>query len=233
MTTEATNEMMSETQGFKGFPMRDQETNVNKPDLKTMTTEETNEMTSEMTTTNPWQVDSVQAFVCLKCPECTFDAKTGEVFRDHALENHPLSFVLFGKTLKEEGDFDPTKSADQLRSVLDFNLDTIGIKQELTTGNSGGASIYKNKHHCSICKATFPKRYILKNHINQVHLDIRPHECTECGLKFKVKHHLKKHLKRAHPEFDPDQGNFLRGIDICSVTIFLYYNFKKKSFLQK
>ena len=230
MTTEATNEMMSETQGF---PMRDQETNVNKPDLKTMATEETNEMMSEMTTTNPWQVDSVQAFVCLKCPECTFDAKTGEVFRDHALENHPLSFVLFGKTLKEEGDFDPTKSADQLRSVLDFNLDTIGIKQELTEGNNGGASIYKNKHHCSICKATFPKRYILKNHINQVHLDIRPHECTECGLKFKVKHHLKKHLKRAHPEFDPDPGNLLRGINICFVSIFLYFNLKKKCFLQK
>ena len=192
MATEETNDMMSETQGFKGFPMKDQ----------------------EMTTTNPWQVDSVQAFVCLKCPECTFDAKTGEVFRDHALENHPLSFVLFGKTLKEEGDFDPHKSADQLRSVLDFNIDTIGVKQELTEGNNGGASIYKNKHHCSICKATFPKRYILKNHINQVHLDIRPHECTECDLKFKVKHHLKKHFKRAHPELDPYKGNLLRGIDI-------------------
>ena len=90
-----------------------------------MTTEDTNEMTSEVTTVNPWQVDSVQAFVCLKCPECTFDAKKGEIFRDHALENHPLSFVLFGKTLNEEGDFGPS-----LNASIDFTLDTNGIKQE-------------------------------------------------------------------------------------------------------
>ena len=163
-----------------------------------MTSEETNEMTSEMTTANPWQVDSVQAFVCLKCPECTFDTKKGEHFRDHALENHPLSFVLFGKTLKEEGDFDQTKSADQLSSVLDFHLDTIGIKQELSEGNSEK-----------------PNQYTLKNHINQVHLDIRPYACTECDLMFKVRNHLKRHFGRKHPEVDSDlnPGNLKKDKD--------------------
>ena len=55
-----------------------------------------------MTTTNPWQVDSIQAFSFLKCPECIFDTKEEELFQDHAIENHPLSFVLFGKELKQE-----------------------------------------------------------------------------------------------------------------------------------
>ena len=46
---------------------------------------------------NPWQVDSIQVFSCLKCPECVFDTKEENDFKNHALENHPLAFVLFGK----------------------------------------------------------------------------------------------------------------------------------------
>ena len=48
---------------------------------------------------NPWQVDSLQAFSFLKCPECIFDTKEEDFFQVHAIEKHPLSFVLFGKTL--------------------------------------------------------------------------------------------------------------------------------------
>ena len=57
-------------------------------------------------TVNPWQVDSIQDFYFLKCPECLFDTQKEEFFQDHAIENHPLSFVLFGKKIKEEAYFD-------------------------------------------------------------------------------------------------------------------------------
>ena len=46
---------------------------------------------------NPWQVDSIQAFLYLKCPECVFDTKEEKNFINHALDNHSLAFVLFGK----------------------------------------------------------------------------------------------------------------------------------------
>ena len=46
---------------------------------------------------NPWAVDSVQAFSCLKCPECTFITNQETLFQDHAVENHTLSIALFGK----------------------------------------------------------------------------------------------------------------------------------------
>jgi len=176
MEAEETNDMimMSNTQGFKGFPTRDQ----------------------EITTTNPWQVDSVQEFACLKCPECTFDTKKGEVFKDHAVENHPLSFVLFVKTLKEEEEFDPSLLANQ------FNLDSTGIKKEVTEGNNEKSSRDKNSHKCSTCNATFLKRYNLKRHIEQVHEDKRPYECTECDKKFKKRDHLKSHFSRAHGDKD-------------------------------
>ena len=84
-----------------------------------------------MTTVNPWEVDSILAFFCLKCPECEFDAKHEDTFRDHALENHPLSFVLFGKTCKEE----------DLNSLEDiFDPEDIPIKEELHDSNSINSS---------------------------------------------------------------------------------------------
>ena len=46
---------------------------------------------------NPWKVKSIEAFVCLKCPECEFNSKEENVFQDHAVLNHPMSAVLFGK----------------------------------------------------------------------------------------------------------------------------------------
>ena len=64
-----------------------------------------------MTTENPWKVDSVQAFSYLKCPECIFDSKEEDAFQDHAVENHPLSLALFGKSFKvEEFEEDPIEN---------------------------------------------------------------------------------------------------------------------------
>ena len=34
---------------------------------------------------NPWQVESVQAFLALKCPECVFTSKEEHLFQDHAI----------------------------------------------------------------------------------------------------------------------------------------------------
>ena len=47
---------------------------------------------------NPWQVDSIEEFSYLKCPECNYDTKEKSIFKYHAIENHPLSRVLFETT---------------------------------------------------------------------------------------------------------------------------------------
>ena len=65
---------------------------------------------------NPWQVESIQDFSFLKCPECTFDTKEEDTFQDHATENHPLSFALFKKTLKDE-------CFEHLYTIEEHNLD--------------------------------------------------------------------------------------------------------------
>ena len=46
---------------------------------------------------NPWEVDSIQAFSYLKCPECKFDTKKETLFEKHATKRHPLSHAFFGK----------------------------------------------------------------------------------------------------------------------------------------
>ena len=39
-------------------------------------------------------MDSIEAFCNLKCPECIHETKEKTFFKNHALENHPLSHVL-------------------------------------------------------------------------------------------------------------------------------------------
>ena len=47
---------------------------------------------------NPWKVESIQEFSCLKCPECVFFTKEENDFENHAMANHPLSAMLFDET---------------------------------------------------------------------------------------------------------------------------------------
>ena len=46
---------------------------------------------------NPWQVDSIQAFNCLKCPECMFFSQEELDFKAHAMKNHPMSNAFFNE----------------------------------------------------------------------------------------------------------------------------------------
>ena len=44
---------------------------------------------------NPWKVESLQAFNFLCCPECVYRSKEEISFQDHALTNHPQSQAFF------------------------------------------------------------------------------------------------------------------------------------------
>merc|ERR1712105_433667 len=72
---------------------------------------------------NPWDVESVQAFAFLNCPECTFKSKHEDFFQEHAEKSHPMSSVLF-------------KNRNVLVEVFDeqsdeFNEYKIEVKDEL------------------------------------------------------------------------------------------------------
>ena len=49
---------------------------------------------------NPWNVESIEAFSYFKCPECSFLSQVKKYFEDHAVKNHLLSTILFGKAIE-------------------------------------------------------------------------------------------------------------------------------------
>ena len=51
---------------------------------------------------NPWQVNSIDAFYYLKCPECMFFSKKEIDFKDHAIKNHLMSNILFENLAQHE-----------------------------------------------------------------------------------------------------------------------------------
>ena len=70
---------------------------------------------------NPWKVESIQNFMCLKCPECTFFTKEEKDFEIHAVKNHPLSAALFDKTMVSS-EIIVTEKEEVLDDVSDFNV---------------------------------------------------------------------------------------------------------------
>ena len=79
---------------------------------------------------NPWLVKSVQAFSCLKCPECVFFSTEEKIFQDHAIKNHSLSFALFGKPTNE-AEAASTKTEIFLKELNETLLTENDIKVEV------------------------------------------------------------------------------------------------------
>ena len=82
--------------------------------------------------TNPWQVDSIQEFYFLKCPECNFTHKEESDFQDHAIKNHILSIPFFERydfAIEEIGNFEVNNeysdSKDTLMTVKEEIVGTI------------------------------------------------------------------------------------------------------------
>ena len=93
---------------------------------------------------NPWQVDSMEAFACLKCPECYFTSKQDDLFKDHAVKSHPLSQVLFGmielgvNTDKEIQRYDQ----NDIQSYQHLNSSNhLDIQQDITETSSSDTNI--------------------------------------------------------------------------------------------
>ena len=78
---------------------------------------------------NPWQVDSIEAFNCLMCPECIFVTKEKQMFEKHAVNNHPLSHVLFGISKEDLHTFSFIEETDtNSKDPLDMTETVLNIK---------------------------------------------------------------------------------------------------------
>ena len=149
---------------------------------------------------NPWQVESLEDFLYLKCPECNFDAKEAEVFEDHATENHPLSFAFFVKTSVKEEYLD----------VDEFNLESENM---IVTPNFPGIPVIKKEYLDTELKK--PPWIKMKKDLDN-DADYDPNEkqqkscmCSVCGKVFNTPNLLKRHLKRLHKQ--------KKSTNVCSI----------------
>ena len=184
---------------------------------------------------NPWKVESVQAFSCLKCPECTFFTKKENNFENHALRNHPLSKVLFDKVIYPTGSFqdyivkteipdnmnhvsikeEPTELSDYEKDPLNFCETTIHQGKEIWTDindQGEGEIIYPHGQPGSPINMevmNMPK----KKKTNKNHLVVRneypkPYQCQMCDSKFRFPSLLNRHIVQIHDGEKGDKNEY-------------------------
>ena len=161
---------------------------------------------------NPWLVESIHDFYFLKCPECDFDSKEENTFQDHAVENHPLSFVFFIKSEPE--------TIENIPDVSILLEDTETIKPEYNDTELGyynepienePVSIKDEKYvipkdQVNIMVKNFHKRQKSKHKKVKGNAEpkskCRPKKkllsCKICDSPFDTKPDLDLHLKTAH-----------------------------------
>ena len=67
----------------------------------------------------------------------------------------------------------------------------VALKAKKAKKNTG-------RHACNQCNYTTDRLFDMRNHINAVHLKLRPFKCSECELFFTQKCHLTSHNKCVH-----------------------------------
>ena len=162
---------------------------------------------------NPWQVESIQDFSFLKCPECSFDTKEEDVFQDHATENHPLSFVFFNRTSKdecfehlytiEEDSLDIAEASDNETKPENFLLSTMIVgestnKPEDSENQSNQVQIASDQF--------LKKRGPCKNKSE--------YKCVKCDVIFIGENSLNEHIFFFHEGKTEEEEYLLNNLDL-------------------
>ena len=166
--------------------------------------------------TNPWQVDSIEAFTCLKCPECNFYSREENYFKDHALSNHPCSVVFFGKH-EEHIALTPEEYKEKFnkRSNLDETSSyqiKVEIKQEIVEDeNKLNDSEFVGESYEDLNRQEEIFEHDPSGFNDDIDLDFKsnsettiirnhPYRCSLCNKGYAQKQLLFRHFKTVHGE---------------------------------
>ena len=175
---------------------------------------------------NPWQVDSIESFTYLKCPECVFDTKEKTCFQNHAIENHPLSHVLFGKKRNNLTiiDFDPngfdseyTESSKRAQFPKTNLHETSTLKEETSKIKNTFAETRDPLHEDFLVEITNEKEL----NVNQQTTVGKKTWCNTCDVTFLSDYSLKSHIETWHhyPQANKSDGNILIRFDRLGNTV--------------
>lgn len=142
---------------------------------------------------NPWQVESVEAFTFLCCPECVYRSQEETSFQAHAVQNHPKSAVLFNCELSIKQESDDKSVISESTENEDLLAEDNVILDE------------PRDFKCSICDSEFAKLKDLQAHKSTEHAKtiikkkqkilkpIKIYKCNYCKSDFKSLKGLKYH----------------------------------------
>ena len=166
---------------------------------------------------NPWQVDSIQAFSILKCPECFFDTKDENKFEDHAVANHPMSYVLFGKSEKDinhssvtvqASKFDKEGTEKYLQEENDIDIKEEPIEDLIVEPLLDKDSTFSVKEDGNWNKETFslkhpPSYELLKKMSDKKQkFAVKVVKCSSCDFVTNCKHLKFKHCELLDKEIN-------------------------------
>ena len=189
-------------------------------------------------TDNPWQVESIQAFYWLKCPECPLATKEENHFEIHASKNHPLSYVYFKQkhkneletcsaTIKEEPVFDKNlaenlevENSSLNSEYQDFSLTENSEFQDFSLAKNSKyqepsldkMSSLENEVHISD-QPNFKHTAIKQEHIEitETVLNEDPLDIShgsECKKTFPLITHLNRHIKCIHNSLEKPKKTY-------------------------
>ena len=195
-----------------------------------------------MTNHNPWQVESIQDFWFLRCPECSFDTKEEEHFRVHAIENHSESLELFQKKVKEEANDTSFENEEQNSKITDYlnkipsdSLFSSSICPEVLIKEEDIEKISESdfdgkRYSCFQSDNIFTEITGQKVHVNPVHKGTR-YNCQNCDRKFSQKWQLFVHIKTVHGEKNSDdQAYEIKILSNLSIVCYVTKLLKKDIF---
>ena len=175
-----------------------------------------------MATYNPWQVESIQAFYYLKCPECEFNTIDENMFEDHAIENHPMSLELFGKKSLKEREFDYVMIKEEQISDVDEQdnncekydfihtdmIDKNNLSNIKKVKKEPLDEQFESKDRQNIAfdqdridqvkNKVIDKDFESEDHIASVHEEKKPWYCFQCKQGFISNSILKLHFESEH-----------------------------------
>ena len=136
---------------------------------------------------NPWKVDSLEAFTCLKCPECAFFSKEESNFRNHASKNHPLSSEFFEQLDSQSALYNKENNIKENISAEDVSKHSNSISTGFYRA-APSADTFVNCENtmntCAIVTSGQNQQFILSmdnfHHIDELSLSIQETENNQC-----------------------------------------------------
>ena len=144
---------------------------------------------------NPWKVNSLEAFTCLKCPECAFFSKEESNFRNHATENHPLSSEFFEQLDSQSALYNKENNIQE--NNIQENISAVDLSKQSNSISTGfyraatSADTFVNCENtmntCAIVTSGQNEQFILSmdnfHHIDELSSHTVSFDCFLSGLE--------------------------------------------------